>query len=194
MTQCGEATKGKIYLARGAKGGKERRHKLFLHSYFSFFLYCWDGGGSDWEVLGQCDIVRDYGLHTINELNEKKKKREKKARPLLPLAPYVDSTKSEQSGTVLCPFIPPKTQTCLSRGSGGIKMARKGPSDWPWSHIAATSIRRRVTFKTGRTIPAGQGLSFEYVIGWMASKFSIKVHIPWKIANSSSFGGTQPGH
>jgi hypothetical protein len=34
------------------------------------------GGGSDWEVLGQCDIVIDYGLHTINELNKKKRKKD----------------------------------------------------------------------------------------------------------------------
>jgi hypothetical protein len=35
------------------------------------------GGGSDWEVLGQCDIVIDYGLHTINVLDTKKKRRKK---------------------------------------------------------------------------------------------------------------------
>jgi hypothetical protein len=37
------------------------------------------GGGSDWEVLGQCDIVIDYGLHTINVLDAKKKEEKEQA-------------------------------------------------------------------------------------------------------------------
>jgi hypothetical protein len=43
------------------------------------------GGGSDWEVLGQCDIVIDYGLHTINELNKKKRKKKKRPVPVVTL-------------------------------------------------------------------------------------------------------------
>jgi hypothetical protein len=53
---------------------------------------------------------------------------------------YVKSAKSKQSGTVLYPFIPPKKQAYLSRGSEAPRWLEMDLLIGLWSHIAATIV------------------------------------------------------
>lgn len=42
----------------------------YCFAIISLFPYCVRGGGNDWEVLGQWDLVIDYGLRAVDESEE----------------------------------------------------------------------------------------------------------------------------